>query len=452
MKRLLIICAVVFTFISCQEEQKIDYVFFSGEILNPNAKIASIYKGNDLIKDFIVKPDGTFSDTLRVKAGYYNLEHGDEFTDLYLESGNNIKVSFNTNQFDETIAYSGKGSKNNNYLAKKILADKNSNFDYKEIFSMDETNFIAIMDEVKSSKLGLINDVKNISTDFKTFEIKNIEYEYLSNLQNYKSAHSFYSKKEDFKPSENFLKILEDIDYNNQENYANIENYKSLVQKHYISMLSNSDNPSDVFKDIIQLAFPELKKDLSESLRFYISPNNAYNKVYYDGIMAMSQADEKFRDDLTYKYHKVRKLAKGMPSPQFVDYKNHNGSLTSLKDLEGKYIYIDVWATWCGPCIAEIPSLKQVEEEFKGKNITFVSLSIDTANDHKAWVEMVKDKELGGIQLMADKDWNSKFVKDYAIEGIPRFILIDPSGNIFNAEAPRPSNPKLVNMLQELNL
>jgi len=65
---------------------------------------------------------------------------------------------------------------------------------------------------------------------------------------------------------------------------------------------------------------------------------------------------------------------------------------------------------------------------------------------------MVNDKALGGVQLFADNDWKSKFVQDYAIEGIPRFILIDPEGNIVTADAPRPSNPKLVDLFEELGI
>jgi alkyl hydroperoxide reductase subunit AhpC len=93
-----------------------------------------------------------------------------------------------------------------------------------------------------------------------------------------------------------------------------------------------------------------------------------------------------------------------------------------------------------------------VENDFHGKNIAFVSTSIDRAKDHNTWVEMVKDKQLGGIQLMADNAWQSKFVQDYAIEGIPRFILIDPEGNIVSADAPRPSDPRLVEMFKELKI
>lgn len=104
------------------------------------------------------------------------------------------------------------------------------------------------------------------------------------------------------------------------------------------------------------------------------------------------------------------------------------------------------------PCKKEIPFLKTVENKFHDKNIEFVSVSIDEQKNHDTWVKMVNDKKLGGIQLFADDNWNSKFIKDYAISGIPRFILIDPEGNIVSANAPRPSNPELIKLFNELKI
>ena len=92
---------------------------------------------------------------------------------------------------------------------------------------------------------------------------------------------------------------------------------------------------------------------------------------------------------------------------------------------------------------------KKVEEAYHGKNIVFVSISIDKLKDHEKWRKFVTDKELGGIQLFADNDWNSKFVKEYAINGIPRFILIGPNGEIVSADAPRPSSPALIELFDE---
>ncbi len=134
-------------------------------------------------------------------------------------------------------------------------------------------------------------------------------------------------------------------------------------------------------------------------------------------------------------------LNNSMSSP--FDYLNFKGGNTKLSDFNGKYVYIDVWATWCGPCIAEIPFLKKVEEKYEGKNIAFVSISVDVQKDFEKWKKFVAEKQLGGVQLFADKDWNSDFIKSFGINSIPRFILIDPSGKVVSADAARPSDSKL---------
>jgi len=136
-------------------------------------------------------------------------------------------------------------------------------------------------------------------------------------------------------------------------------------------------------------------------------------------------------------------------APNF-DYENHKGGKTSLVSLKGKYVYVDVWATWCGPCRQEIPFLKQAEEKYHGKNIEFVSISVDVDKDHEKWKTFVTDKALGGTQLYADKNWNSDFIKAFGINSIPRFILIDPNGVVVDADAKRPSNPKLAEQLDAL--
>lgn len=148
---------------------------------------------------------------------------------------------------------------------------------------------------------------------------------------------------------------------------------------------------------------------------------------------------------------KLTRFAKGKPSPDFI-LENYKGGKTSLKSLRGKYVYIDVWATWCAPCRQQIPALKKIEEDYKNKNIYFVSMSIDKQTDKIKWIKMIREMKLGGIQLLAENDWNSKFVKDYQISGIPRFILIDPKGNIVNANAPRPTDPRLVALFNSLKI
>jgi len=130
--------------------------------------------------------------------------------------------------------------------------------------------------------------------------------------------------------------------------------------------------------------------------------------------------------------------------------KKKTEDLAKLEDFKGKYVYIDVWATWCGPCRAEIPFLKKIEEKYHGKNIVFISISVDTDKDHEKWQKFVTEKELGGIQLFADKNWNSDFIKAFGINAIPRFLLIDPSGKVLKADAARPSSVELTKLLDTL--
>lgn len=111
------------------------------------------------------------------------------------------------------------------------------------------------------------------------------------------------------------------------------------------------------------------------------------------------------------------------------------GKSISLDDFKGKYVYVDVWATWCGPCKREIPYLKDLHDEYKDKNIAFVSVSVD--DNAKAWERMVTKKNLQGYQI---RDAQKGILRGYGIYGIPHFILIGPNGELLMHNAPRPSS------------
>ena len=133
---------------------------------------------------------------------------------------------------------------------------------------------------------------------------------------------------------------------------------------------------------------------------------------------------------------------KGEPAIDFT-YPDKDDNEFSLSSFKGSLVFVDVWATWCGPCLAQIPAMQQLEEDYHDKNITFLSVSIDTDKD--AWLKMLAEKELGGVQLWAD-GW-SEITKSYAILGIPRFMLFDSKGNTISVDAPRPTSVEIRTML-----
>ncbi|MDR2130359.1 MAG: TlpA family protein disulfide reductase [Odoribacteraceae bacterium] len=137
----------------------------------------------------------------------------------------------------------------------------------------------------------------------------------------------------------------------------------------------------------------------------------------------------------------------GKPSPAF-HYPDATGRTVDLADFRGQYVLVDLWATWCGFCIQEIPHLKALEEKMAGRAIAFVSISVDT--DKAAWERYLQEHQLTGVQLYAGAD--KSFTGPYDVAGIPRFILLDREGNILDPNMKlRPSNPELYPFLEKLD-
>jgi thiol-disulfide isomerase/thioredoxin len=128
-------------------------------------------------------------------------------------------------------------------------------------------------------------------------------------------------------------------------------------------------------------------------------------------------------------------------------YQDKDGKTVSMADLKGKVVLVDVWATWCGPCKAQIPYLKKLEEDMKNKDVQMVSISVDEARDKEKWLKMIKDENLGGLQLFAS-GWGD-LSKYYKIDAIPRFMVFDKAGKIISVDAPRPSAPELKALLEK---
>ena len=457
MKRIFLLVLPIII-LSCINDEKVDFALLSGKIENTSAKKVEI-KNTYFEKEISVNADGTFKDTLKLlDAGFYTIKIARESTTIYLKNGDNLDLTLDADQFDETIAFTGKGSNENNYLAKKQLNQETFTSNSQQLYALEEEAFKTKLDSLKQSHISLLSNIKDIDPDFLTYETQNLEYDNYMFFDNYKSYHGRFANIENYEVPDNFLpEGLKNLVYNDSIAYKTSSSYKRMAFNSTLNDLFETIGDdylytsTEALKGVSQIEIPQLKDDVVSYLGgFIVSPGNPYMQEVYDFFLTNTN-NEKIKTKLNEVFEKGKDLMKGTPSPQFSNYENHKGGTMSLSDLKGKYVYIDVWATWCGPCLREIPSLKEVEKQFHDKNIAFVSTSVDVAKDHDKWVAMVNDMNLGGIQLFADNDMSSEFIKNYGIKGIPRFILLDPEGNIVSADAPRPSNPRLVELLNSLD-
>ncbi len=128
--------------------------------------------------------------------------------------------------------------------------------------------------------------------------------------------------------------------------------------------------------------------------------------------------------------------------------KDREGNLVKPSDFKGKVVYLDIWATWCLPCRAQMPKMKKLKEDYHDKDVVFLYVSVDTER-HK-WIRFLDNKKPAGVQLMADDKFQNEFSGHYEIYGIPRFMLLDKQGLVYSSDANRPGWPELREDLDKL--
>ena len=436
-KSLAILITLLLTFpvsiFYCQDYSKI--VRLSGKISNPNSDKIFI-RGKDFKKVIKVSSEGEFSDTLKVEPGDYSFYDTKESTSIYLEPGYDLHITIDTKDFDETIKYVGIGERPNNFLASYFMfKEKNAigNNEYKKMSSQEYFDY-SIMTFEKS--LALLNQSKIDNESFAYKQNETFTYQLLTDLIGSKVGKEYFSNNSTAIITQYLDKKINSINFKDELLFQSNYSLRFFNSYFTVGLVANDINCLNKYENDIN---EQQKKGIISSLKRGISfYNEEEMDAYYLTLKKLLGDDNSFQKIKT-KYEQINSLKKGNPSPTF-NYPDSSGKSVSLASLLGKLVYVDVWATWCGPCKAQIPYLKELEEKYRTKEVAFVSISIDQLKDSTKWKKMIVDKELKGIQIMADNAWRSTFVKDYIIEGIPRFILIDQSGNILSPNAPRPAS------------
>lgn len=173
-----------------------------------------------------------------------------------------------------------------------------------------------------------------------------------------------------------------------------------------------------------------------EKYKEYITAD--YSKKGFEKCLAHY---EKYKRDFLH-------LMPGVVAPPFT-FESVDGKMVSLSDYRGKFVILDVWNIYCGPCIKQIPFIKEMEKELEEKNVYFISITCDPQDIKEKWRGVVKKREMSGIQLIMDNGRHSKFLKDYVIHGFPTFVLIDPDGKIVNAFFELPESPNFKKLLYQ---
>ena len=440
MKRLAVLLAMAVSLAACGNGHEGNIVLEVDVTDQASKEVVLIYHDQILTVelDSVGHAEFVIDDEDAVYARMCHYPRVDQMMNVYLERGDRASVSFSGKDFKGTFAFEGEMEPAVKYLNTVVLTalpdeDYALPFDeYVKKLEKKETEAVKLLEASGVSKAG----------NFEEIEKGRIRYSYATQLLMYPLGHRFMVQDMNYQPDQKYYDVLDSYVVAD-DLLADLDQYREFIaEAAHVLDADNRDETAAYPRAVAQMRFiaDRFEAGKTRDVLLHRLANAYVTRFGIEDIQDMENIYRTYVQDpvLVAKYDAAREkwnlASDGKPSPDFkgVDV---NGKEYTLADFRGKYVYIDVWATWCGSCRQEIPYLKKLDEDYKDAQIVFLSLSVD--QDKAKWEKMVKEQSMSGVQLHIGQ--NSSFQQAYKIEGIPHFILLDREGRIIDKKMSRPS-------------
>ena len=440
MKRLAVLLAMAVSLAACGNGHEGNIVLEVDVTDQASKEVVLIYHDQILTVelDSVGHAEFVIDDEDAVYARMCHYPRVDQMMNVYLERGDRASVSFSGKDFKGTFAFEGEMEPAVKYLNTVVLTalpdeDYALPFDeYVKKLEKKETEAVKLLEASGVSKAG----------NFEEIEKGRIRYSYATQLLMYPLGHRLMAQDMDYQPDQKYYDVLDSY-VTADDLLADLDQLREFIaEAAHVLDADNRDETAAYPRAVAQMRFiaDRFEAGKTRDVLLHRLANAYVTRFGIEDIQDMENIYRTYVQDpvLVAKYDAAREkwnlASDGKPSPDFkgVDV---NGKEYTLADFRGKYVYIDVWATWCGSCRQEIPYLKKLDEDYKDAQIVFLSLSVD--QDKAKWEKMVKEQSMSGVQLHIGQ--NSSFQQAYKIEGIPHFILLDREGRIIDKKMSRPS-------------
>lgn len=388
---------------------------------------------------FMIRTDtgGNFDTVLPLeKPGFYRISRNT----LYLTPGDDMDVYIARSKMD--AFFKGKGAEANTYM-KGRLFPKGGSF-LGELYQIKKKGEFpeikAIVDSLALIRMAELDRVQSVSAEFKALEKARIVADVINSYLYY----PYYCAVTPMNTDEAYDAFVSSIVPDLLPLYQQINNERYLDVAVVRSVIFQAMGV-DGLKEKIE--FPVRAYELSASAKYAYKLNKDGNYQIIGEVCEYMKTlkNKDFREALAVKIQDVEVLKQGNPAID-LELVAPDGKKVHLSDYKGKLIYVDLWATWCGPCIAESPKFHELATKYKDDNIVFLAVSKDS--NKQAWLTYLEKKE----SVIPEYNCTDTEVLEngWQVKYIPRFLLIDEDFRIIDAYAPLPSQPEAEKMLDKL--
>lgn len=359
---------------------------------------------------------------------------------LYLSPGDSLTLFINYT-WPDSASFRGNHSSENEYLKYTPFPKAGSFLEAGENIKGTIHQTIDYILGAASKRQTQLNSYKNLSSEFQILENARIKADILNSLANINSYYPYVHKLKGASLiafEAEYSKIIEPYFNYYSESNLNPLFLKLGVYRNVLSIILNHTLDSSESKSKINdwIKAAELVQQLKEL-------KTKKEIATYEKKIQEIQTIE-YRRTVNTTFKELLRFGNGDIAKDFIFENIHNQS-SHLKDFAGKVIYIDLWATWCGPCIEELPYLDSLREKYKNNNeIIFITLSID--NNKLLWAKNLAIKKAIGIQGIIDRNK----LLDYMVATIPKTIIINKEFKIVSMNGPLPSDRNVIKLLDNL--
>ena len=435
----------------CTTEEA-SHVHLKGKLVGmPNRMVMMSYDGASSMlgnsKDIALHLDaeGCFDTIISLKApAYYNISRNT----LYLSPGDDLDIKIT--QKNAEAEFSGKGAEANLYLKNRLFPHAGSylhgGVNMKENFAQTHR----FIDSMAMARREQLNNLQKVSKEFKKMENARISADVLNSYSYYPTYANIYAQVNKA-PEVAIRKHQVDSFYTSlaSEMRPLVEelNHSTVLDVAVVrSVLGSLMNDRQLKGWSEGMEFVPEVKDLLMASRWIDRLNGHVDVSVINGATDFAQTigNEEYAQEILLKVKNAGKLLPGQPAIDF-SLSDIEGNNYSLSDFKGKVLYVDFWATWCGPCTKESPYFESLAKKFIDKDVLFLPISMD--NSKKTWSKYLKSHSK---ELVQYHSIDPILKNEWCIKGIPRFVLIDKNFNIVNAYAERPSDTAICEKIQDL--